>query len=122
MPRPSQSNEKRRQLLPVVARTFAELGYRRVTTAELAKRCNVRENILYRLWPDKKAMFVAAIDYGNSAGCRTIALSGRDRGKLGPLAQLNIHVAEPHMGRIEDAHMAVCHMICYYFMEHELEA
>src|SRR5262249_38625638 len=33
------------------------------TTAELAKRCGVRENILYRLWPDKKAMFIASIDY-----------------------------------------------------------
>jgi AcrR family transcriptional regulator len=41
---------------------FSEFGYRRTTTAELAKRCNVRENILYRLWRDKKAMFLAAID------------------------------------------------------------
>ncbi len=58
-----------------------------------------------------------AIEYGNSAGCRTLALTGRDGGKLGPLAQLNIQVREPHMGRIEDAHMIVCHMICYYFMD-----
>ncbi len=28
----------------------------------MAKRCRVRENILYRLWRDKKAMFLAAID------------------------------------------------------------
>ena len=49
--------------MPLVARAFAELGYRRTTTAELARRCRVQENILYRLWPDKKAMFVAAIDY-----------------------------------------------------------
>jgi AcrR family transcriptional regulator len=63
MPRPSQVDAKRRELLPVVARAFAELGYRRTTTAELAQRCGVRENILYRLWPDKKAMFIAAIGY-----------------------------------------------------------
>ena len=63
MPRPSQTDEKRKTLLPIVARTFAELGYRRATTAELAQRCKVRENILYRLWPDKKAMFIASIDY-----------------------------------------------------------
>lgn len=61
MPRPSQIDEKRRELLPVVASAFAELGYRRTTTAELARRCEVQENILYRLWPDKKAMFIAAI-------------------------------------------------------------
>lgn len=58
-----------------------------------------------------------ATEYANSAGCRTIALCGRDGGKLGRLAQLNIQVDVPHMGRIEDAHMIVCHMICYYFMD-----
>lgn len=63
MPRPSQIGERRKQLLPIVAATFAELGYRRTTTAELGRRCKVRQNILYRLWPDKKAMFVAAIEY-----------------------------------------------------------
>ncbi len=58
-----------------------------------------------------------AVRAARAAGCRTIALTGRDGGKLGPLADLNIQVREPHMGRIEDAHMIVCHMICYYFMD-----
>jgi D-sedoheptulose 7-phosphate isomerase len=58
-----------------------------------------------------------AMEYANSVGCRTIALTGRDGGQLGPMAQLNIQVPVPHMGRIEDAHMIVCHMIGYYFME-----
>ena len=58
-----------------------------------------------------------AIEYANSIGCRTIGLTGRDGGKLGKLVQLNIQVPVPHMGRIEDAHMIVCHMIGYYFMD-----
>ena len=62
---------------------------------------------------------IRALEYANSIGCKTIALTGRDGGKLGPLAQLNIQVAAPHMGRIEDAHMIVCHMIGYYFMDGE---
>jgi D-sedoheptulose 7-phosphate isomerase len=60
-----------------------------------------------------------AIEYANSIGCRTIGLTGRNGGKLGPLAQLNILVPEPHMGRIEDVHMIVAHMIAYYFMDAE---
>ncbi len=60
-----------------------------------------------------------AIEYANSIGCRTLALTGRNGGKLGPMAQLNINVAEPHMGRIEDAHMVICHMIGYSFMDTE---
>ena len=63
MPRPNQSEERRKKLITEMASAFAELGYRRTTTAELAKRCRVRENILYRLWPDKKAMFIASIEY-----------------------------------------------------------
>jgi len=58
-----------------------------------------------------------AIEFANSMGCRTLGLTGRDGGKLGRLVQRNIQVAEPHMGRIEDAHMIACHMIAYYFME-----
>ena len=71
MGRPSKVDEKRRQLLPTIARAFADLGYRRVTTAELAERCQVMENILYRLWRDKKAMFIAAIDYVYDLAART---------------------------------------------------
>jgi AcrR family transcriptional regulator len=57
------ANGDAKRMLPLVARAFAELGYRRATTAALAKRCGVRENVLYRAWPSKKAMFLAAIDH-----------------------------------------------------------
>jgi D-sedoheptulose 7-phosphate isomerase len=60
---------------------------------------------------------IRAMEYADSVGCRTLALTGRDGGKLGNLAQLNIQVPEQHMGRIEDAHHIICHMICYCFMD-----
>ena len=60
-----------------------------------------------------------AMEYANSVGCRTIALTGRDGGKLAPLAEVNIQAKIPHMGRIEDVHMIVAHMIAYYFMDAE---
>lgn len=58
-----------------------------------------------------------AAEYANSIGVKTIGLTGRDGGQLGKLSQLEINVGHPHMGRIEDGHMIVCHMIAYYFME-----
>jgi D-sedoheptulose 7-phosphate isomerase len=67
------------------------------------------------------ANVLQAVEYANSAGCFTIALSGRDGGKLAPLARLSLQVAHPHMGRIEDAHMIMLHMIGYHFMEVEQE-
>jgi AcrR family transcriptional regulator len=63
MPRPNRSAEKRETLLPILAEAFAGMGYSKATTAELARRCGVQETVLYRLWPDKKAMFLAAIDH-----------------------------------------------------------
>lgn len=60
-----------------------------------------------------------AVEYGNSIGCQTIAMTGRDGGILGGMAQLNIQVSHPHMGHIEDGHVVAMHMIAYYFMEAE---
>jgi len=60
-----------------------------------------------------------AVEWANANGLRTIGLTGRDGGRLGPLVQLQIHVPDMHMGRIEDGHMIVLHMLGYYFMETE---
>jgi D-sedoheptulose 7-phosphate isomerase len=62
---------------------------------------------------------VEAARYAREAGCRSIALTGGDGGKLAAVADLNIGVGDPHMGRIEDLHLMLCHMICYYFIETE---
>jgi D-sedoheptulose 7-phosphate isomerase len=63
------------------------------------------------------ANVLRAVEYGNSIGCKTIGLTGRDGGKLANIAQLNIHVESQHMGRIEDVHLIICHLIAYRFME-----
>jgi AcrR family transcriptional regulator len=63
MARPNQSVQRREELIPAVAAAFAEFGYRRTTTAMLAERCGAQERVLFRLWPDKRAMFTAAIDH-----------------------------------------------------------
>ena len=60
-----------------------------------------------------------AMEYANSIGCHTIALSGREGGKMAPLAKTEVRVSHPHMGRIEDGHMIVLHMVGYYFMEEQ---
>ncbi|MGA9062932.1 MAG: SIS domain-containing protein [Terracidiphilus sp.] len=62
---------------------------------------------------------IEAAKYAREAGCRVIALTGRDGGKLAPLADINIGTGHQHMGRIEDLHLIVCHMMCYTFMDTE---
>lgn len=60
---------------------------------------------------------VKAAQYAHSIDCQTIALTGRDGGSLGKASQVEIRASEQHMGRIEDAHLIICHMLCYYFMD-----
>ena len=98
MPRPSQKEHKRGELLPVVARTFAELGYRRTTTAELARRCGVQENILYRLWPRKKAMFIAALDHVFALSAETWQKLLREEGRPGSAAERLLEYESRHHG------------------------
>ena len=105
--------------LPTLTAYSNDVGNECVFVEQLKNFAQPGDVVIALSGSGNSANVIAAIEYGNSSGCRTIALSGRDGGRLGPLAQLNIHVAEPHMGRIEDSHMAVCHMISYYFMEQE---
>ena len=54
---------------------------------------------------------VNAIEYASWIGCRTIAVSGGDGGKVAEVAEVNIRVPVSHLGSIEDAHVMICHMI-----------
>jgi AcrR family transcriptional regulator len=63
MPRPSRKTERRAEYLPHITAVFARRGYRRTTTAALARACGVQENVLYRLWSSKRAMFIASIEH-----------------------------------------------------------
>lgn len=60
---------------------------------------------------------VKALDWANKNGLRTIALVGGKRGAMADLAQQAIVINDTHYGRVEDAQMGVCHLVCYAFME-----
>jgi len=58
-----------------------------------------------------------AVEYANEIGMTTIGLTGFNGGKLASLVQHPLIVAANHMGRVEDGHFVVAHMIVYYFIE-----
>ena len=103
--------------LPTLTAYANDVGYDVVFAEQLRNFAEKGDLFLAISGSGNSPNVVQAMEYANAAGCRTIALTGRDGGKLGPLAELNIQVGVPHMGRIEEAHMVVCHMICYYFMD-----
>jgi D-sedoheptulose 7-phosphate isomerase len=60
---------------------------------------------------------VKAVDWSVKNGLTTIALVGAKRGRLAQLAQKVVVIDSEHYGRVEDAQMGICHMLCYAFME-----
>lgn len=103
--------------VPIITAYSNDAGYECVFAEQLKNFAQPGDVFMAISSSGNSPNVLSAIAYANSIGCETIALTGRDGGKLGPMAKLQIRVAEPHMGRIEDGHMVVCHMICYYFMD-----
>jgi len=98
-----------------------DVGYESIFVEQLKNFAQPGDLVMAISGSGNSPNVLRAIEYANSIGCRTLALTGRDGGKLGPLAQLNLQVNEPHMGRIEEAHLAICHMIGYYFIDLEAQ-
>jgi D-sedoheptulose 7-phosphate isomerase len=60
---------------------------------------------------------VRALEWAAANGLITIALVGAKRGRMAEIAQHSIVIQDTHYGRVEDAQMGICHMLCYAFME-----
>lgn len=105
--------------VPTLTAYANDVGYDAVFAEHLRNFARPKDVVMAISGSGSSPNVIRAVEYARSAGCYTIGLSGRDGGKLRPLVDLSLHVDEPHMGRIEDAHMVICHMICYHFMDTE---
>ena len=119
----SYQREKRFRILslvdsmPTLTAYSNDVGYECVFVQQLQNFARENDVVMAISGSGNSPNVLHAIEYANSIGCKTIALTGRDGGRLGAMAQLNIQVSHPHMGRIEDGHFIVMHMIGYYFMD-----
>ena len=60
---------------------------------------------------------VKALEWSRNNGLHTIALVGAKRGRMAEVAHDVIVINDTHYGRVEDAQMGICHLLCYAFME-----
>jgi D-sedoheptulose 7-phosphate isomerase len=60
---------------------------------------------------------VKALQWAKQNGLKTVALVGAKRGRMAEVAEHVLVINDTHYGRVEDAQMAICHMLCYAFME-----
>ncbi|HEX5223063.1 MAG TPA: SIS domain-containing protein [Verrucomicrobiae bacterium] len=61
---------------------------------------------------------VKALEWAKANGLQTIALVGGKRGRMAEVAEQSIVINDTHYGRVEDAQMTICHLLCYAFIEH----
>ncbi len=105
--------------LPTITAYSNDVSYDIVFAEQLRNFAQAGDVVMAISGSGNSPNVLRAIEYANSIGCKTLGLTGRDGGKLGGMVQLNLQAPVPHMGRIEDAHMIICHMLCYYFMDAE---
>ncbi|PWU17320.1 MAG: sugar isomerase [Verrucomicrobia bacterium] len=60
---------------------------------------------------------VKALGWGAKNGLRTIAFVGAEHGRMAEVAEQVVVINDKHYGRVEDAHMGLCHLLCYAFIE-----
>jgi D-sedoheptulose 7-phosphate isomerase len=60
---------------------------------------------------------VKALAWAKEHQVRTVALVGAKRGRAAELAERTLVIDSEHYGRVEDAQMGICHLLCYAFME-----
>lgn len=60
---------------------------------------------------------VKAVEWANAHGLTSIALVGGKGGRLAEIAHEVIRIDDTHYGRVEDAQMTICHLLCYGFIE-----
>jgi len=68
-----KSDQRREAVVAIAVETFAHRGFYGTTTHEIAEAAMISQPYLYRLYPNKEALFAAAVDH--VSGVMTAALS-----------------------------------------------
>ena len=61
---------------------------------------------------------VKALEWAKANGVFTASLVGAKRGRMAEIVDQAIVINDTHYGRVEDAQMTICHLLCYAFIEH----
>jgi D-sedoheptulose 7-phosphate isomerase len=64
---------------------------------------------------------IKAIEWAAARGLDTVGLVGGNGGQVADKAEFVIRIDDDHFGRVEDAHMLICHLLCYSYMDKGLK-
>ena len=94
-----------------------DYSYDEIFTRQLINFAQSGDLIMVMSVSGNSPNLVKAVEWAKANGVHTISLVGGKGGKLAEISDFVIVVDDTHYGRVEDAHMGICHIICYAFME-----
>lgn len=112
---------KNRAALPAIALTTDtsiltavanDFGYDEVFKRQIEALANPEDVVLGISTSGNSPNVVAAFDVAHQKGCRIVALSGRDGGRMTAYADLNLNVGVEETPRIQEVHLSMIHIIC----------
>ena len=94
-----------------------DYAYDQVFAKQLSNFARAGDVVLAMSVSGNSPNLVKAFEWANEHQLKTVALVGAKRGKLADIANHTIVIDSEHYGRVEDAHMTICHLLAYAFME-----
>ncbi len=103
----------------VVTAIGNDYGYQHVFTRQIEALGNSGDIAFGISTSGRSANVEAALALGKARGMVTIALTGRDGGKMGTDADIHLNVAESSTARIQEVHRTILHAMCS-LIEHQV--
>lgn len=103
--------------VPLMTAISNDYSYEDVFWRQLANLARPGDLVISMSVSGNSPNCVKAFEWAKQHGLVTVALVGGKRGRMGEIADHVLVTPDTHYGRVEDAHMTTCHLLCYAFME-----
>src|SRR5436190_5124290 len=89
----TKSDVRRQAIMAAAIECFAQKGFYGTTTHEIAQRVGISQPYLYRLYPNKQALFAAAVDHVSVVMTKTLVAHSPASGGAAPASEAALDAA-----------------------------
>jgi D-sedoheptulose 7-phosphate isomerase len=108
--------------LALISAWANDVGFEEVFLGQLRGHLRQGDVVVAISASGNSANVVRAVSFAHEAGATTVSLTGFGGGTLATLADVSLVVDSNHYGVVEDVHLQVGHIICYYFRKRILDS
>jgi D-sedoheptulose 7-phosphate isomerase len=97
--------------VPSMTAIANDQSYNDVFLFPLVSMCSPRDVVIAISASGRSKNVLRAVEFANQVSARTVGMTGFDGGSLGKIANIHVHVSCDVIEQVEDAHLAICHMV-----------